>query len=391
MKFIYIPIVFIALFFFPFSLVDTTTYSPPKKSFQDFKQYYKFVNLANRQIYYGKIGSADLYLDSAFNQVAIPFLKDLQKKVIINWKFKKHKENIKLLNFIMKEKHMTPEQLALLFRKDIMDHYKLVSIPDKMSPKMAALKKELELIFMSHQKRVGGFDLHGNKNTDNNEKSDAIVKKQRREFYQLYQAKQFVDMIHKYGFPSENQIGYFINKNSNEDEEKYTSLSTALDVLIIDFLNTKFRDKLCSILDQALKDNKIHPAVYAHIIDRSHGRLEVEDYEFFYIEPAIIEVMGTFYKPFIEYNKELVGKFNANRIQIGLDSLHTEQYQMATMKICADSLYKDLIPIPSYSYIDQYGLGVVMYGFNNDKEKLKEFRIDIDKVRSQCNCKELSY
>lgn len=381
---------YLILITFPFLLpsfngLEVQSINTTKKEFkQNFKAYYHYVNLSNRLIYIGDLSKAAIYLDSAFSNINVPYFKDLQKRVILNWKLNKSDKNIDLLNYIIKAKHIDTAQLRLLFPKEIINNFKTKLKPDRLSVKMQDFRYQLEWVFKTDQEIKGYYDDKILKIDNNTTKA----KKEKQELLELANANKFFNLIRKYGYPTEDNLSYFISNTEDVANIKSIELSSVMDILLRNYLGTKFKEDALRVLESAMANHLIHPVLYANLKDHYHQNLKDTRFNWGiqYLIPSVIIIDKAYYRPFVYYSKGLLDSINNNRISIGLDSLHIEQHQIVSQQICSDSLKYSKMSIPSYAFIDQYHLGFVKWAVEKEGKTMNDFLINTSKIKRECKC-----
>jgi len=360
-----------------------------KETKQDFMTYYHYVNLSNRSIYTGDLASAALYLDSAFKNIKIPYFKDLKKLIILNWKLNRSDKNTDLLKLIVKTKRIDTSELKRLFPKEITSDFKTQISPIKLSPQMKEFKYQLERVYQTDQE-IKGYYAGKIINTD---KDILKVKREKQEMLELANANKFINLIRKYGFPTENNLGYFINDISDHMNIKGVELSYVIDILLRNYLGTKFKEDALRILENAMTNHAIHPINYARLKDHYNENIKstMFNWGIQYIVPSVIMIDNAFYRPFVYYSKGLLDSVNNNRISIGLDSLHIEQHQIVSQRICSDSIKYITMSIPTYAFINEYRLGIVKWAVEKEGRLMSDFRISTNKILKECNCKAMLY
>lgn len=388
MKSIYL--FFIAFpFFFPVynALLKSKEKAIEKEPKQNFKAYFHYVNLSNRSIYNGDLSNAAFYLDSAFSNLKTPYFKDLQRMVILNWKLNKSDKNIDLLNYIIKAKHIDTAQLRLLFPKEIINNFKTKLKPNRLTANMQDFRYQLEWVFKTDQEIKGYYDDKILKIDNNTTKA----KKDKQELLELANANKFFNLIRKYGYPTEDNLSYFISNIEDVANIKSIELSSVMDILLRNYLGTKFKVDALRVLESAMANHLIHPAIYAHLKDHYNENIKSKMFNWGnqYLIPSVIIIDKAYYRPFVYYSKGLLDSVNNNRITIGLDSLHIEQHQIVSQRICSDSLKYNKMGIPSYAFIDQYHLGFVKWAVEKEGKTMSDFLINIGKIKKECKCEEI--
>ncbi|HMG16846.1 MAG TPA: hypothetical protein VK590_15425 [Saprospiraceae bacterium] len=383
--------IYIILLLFPLfkGIVVPKDISIGKEPKQDFVSYYHYINLSNRSIYNGDLANAALFLDSAFQYIKSPYFKDLQKRIILNWKLNMSEKNIQLLNFILKTKHIDTAQLKTLFPLELLTGFNTKVKPGKLSSQMKEFKYQLERIYQTDQEIKGYYDFK----TIQTDNYIPKAKREKQEMLELANADKFIKLIRKYGFPTENNIGYFIHDLSDPTKIKAIELSHVVDILFRNYLGTKFKEDALRILETAMTNHIIHPINYAHLKDHYNENIKSRKFNWGiqYLVPSVIRIDNAFYRPFVYYSKGLLDSVNNNRISIGLDSLHIEQHQIVSQQICGDSTKANNLSIPTYTYINEYRLGFVKWAVEKEGRLMSDFIISTDKIKKECKCKALLY
>lgn len=361
------------------------------EKFDAYGSYYIFVNKANRSIYSGDLNQAALDYDTAFSMVRIPYFRDLKNAIIVNWKLKESSKNQKLFELIINHKQLSILDFYEEFPKEVLQNIQLKTVISS-DFKSIQLKKELEQLYCDDQKARSFLNVPSDKSGKDREDFFKRSFKVRDSIDNVH-AKMFLKIIKRYGFPSENNIGFLFNVSCTDTINPRSELFLPLGVLLSHFLATDQRASIKKSMDNALLNFEIHPINYANCYDHYWTRSNKEKLEYgkLYIEPCIVEIDDIYYKPGIPYTKELLDSINNNRLKIGLDSIHIAQRQILARKICSGPLRQKSLGIPTYANIQQESLAFVTWVLNNAGEKLSNYKLNYAKVQNQCDCQKILY
>ncbi|HMG16845.1 MAG TPA: hypothetical protein VK590_15420 [Saprospiraceae bacterium] len=387
-----------SLFCFPdyYALLIPKDKAIGKEPQQDFMSYYHYVNLSNRSIYAGDLANAALFLDSAFNCVKTPWFVDLKRQVILNWKLKRKEKNIELLKLFVRNKQIDSTQLSNIFPKELLSEYKIKFKSNNLTKQMESYKNQLELLFKTDQDIRANYNMYcfkdkpdkQNPNTNGNAINYKI-----QDSLNVLNAYKFIKLIRQYGFPTEDKLGYFINNKVKGAEKKTIELSNVVDIFFRLCNNSIYREDINTILDIAFNNNQIQPVFYAYLKDQNYLSSNRKRFKvgLLFIEPSVVIINKEYYRQFLDYSKSLLDSINTNRISIGLDSLHIEQHQIVSSSICQDSTITRIISITNNSFLDHIPEGITRWAIEKEGKTMGEYKININKIKKECHCKERMY
>lgn len=194
-------------------------------------------------------------------------------------------------------------------------------------------------------------------------------------------AKVFLSILEKYGIPSENDIGIYL-----DPEEPASTYNQLFYILGIHFNQTESREEIAKIYKQGLIGGMFSPELYGAVYDQY---IERSSYGRKLLNTTIVYTNSKAYNPFVSFEPEFLDSINSNRIEIGLDSFHITQQQVLSDLNCKKSA--NIIPIHSFPQFEEYGYGLVKASFELEGAKLSERELDIPKLLKDNNCQKRAF
>ncbi len=141
------------------------------------------------------------------------------------------------------------------------------------------------------------------------------------------------------------------------------------------------------ILNKALNAGKLHPTLYAPLLDGYDLTTSVRREGYNFLATTVFLVGSDVYRPFVFYSDSLMKDVNTKRISIGLDSFHITQKQVVCQNFGSQNL-KDttVISMVHYPQIATLPSGFVKMSAKEANVDLETYKINIPKILNECNC-----
>jgi hypothetical protein len=87
---------------------------------------------------------------------------------------------------------------------------------------------------------------------------------------------------------------------------------------------------------------------------------------------------------------------NTNRVSIGLDSFHIVQKQVACVYLyqkyhAAEMEGKRIIRMEGFASMDAMDFGFVKWAFEQEKQDITRYELNVKRILDECNCAEKVY
>lgn len=339
-------------------------------------QYFRYVNLAGRQIYRNDFLKASLSYDSAFLYKKQPFYVDLKNHILVNSKCGRFDRNTRSILLLMKDKQIDS---AFLFAElpvrvfspeNLQQIYKLQKQYHAAKKKFTPYQQAIHDMFV-FERAARDLSLY---EPDNPEKPGSK---------DLENAKRFVKLYKESGFPSEEKTGVVYKNNMLWSE--------AVHLLLWSFIRTKEKETIMDILKKECKAGRLHPALYASLcsIYNENTNARVPDYDF--MSTTVVLLKKEAYRPLVIYSDSLMQLVNTNRISIGLDSFHTTQKQVICQRFYKLPVGTQIIPMTHYSNMDAMPYGLVKAAFDKENMEMNDYKINVERILSEGKCQEKCY
>ncbi|MEI7587757.1 hypothetical protein [Runella sp.] len=351
--------------------------------------YFKFVNLAARDIYNNDFITAACDYEEAFKHKANPFYVDVRNAIIANIKNGSPAKNLPLLKILMVYKHLDTAYLFLDLPKRIFDRNCLdyifqlqtnKSSKNNISGKLAA---GIRHIYVLGQETMNAYNTGSGRSSftqDSLKKAIANVHEQN--------AVEFIRLCNQYGFPSEERVGVYYDKELPWADVLYN--------LWTFFIHTDQKEKLFELLEKARRAGDLHPSQYASLLDLEFQNSRGLRKECNFMNTTVVLSGGKLYRPFVYYSDSLMRNVNTNRVSIGLDSFHVVQKQVACVQLYekyhADEMKgKKIVRMAQYASIEALDIGFVKWAFDKDKQDITKYELNVKKILDEGNCAEKLY
>lgn len=351
--------------------------------------YFKYANLAARDLYANDFITASCDYETAFKHKVNPFYTDVKNAILANIKSGSTAKNLPLLNKLMVEKHMDTAQLFIDLPLRIFDpnnrNYILqlqtkTAAKNKTQSKLAA---GLSRIYLQEQQLLEA-DIRGVEL--NPFARDSLQKAKAKQHTQ--NVLEFLQLCKEKGFPTEERVGVYY--------EQGTSWAEVLYALCSAFMLTDQKEKLFELLETACRTGDLHPSQYASLMDRAFQNSGRRIKELNFMNTPVVLCNGKAYRPFIYYSDSLMREVNTNRVSIGLDSFHIVQKQVACVYLyqkyhAAKMEGKRIIRMEGYASMDAMDFGFVKWAFEQEKQDITKYELNVKRILDECNCAEKVY
>lgn len=347
----------------------------------DLLNYYKFTNLASRAIYDNEFATASTLYDSAFVYKKNPFYVDLANYILVNHKSGWYEKNDAAIHQLITVKKIDTAQLFVKLPKRVFSENNLSSINafvtkvNKTKLRETPYQLALREMFAEDQ---AARDFENAEKIDHSfyDRIDGVVEANFTRFEKL---------LATYGFPVEETVGVFFDA-----EHEWASI---INTLLRNFISTKNKgrtSRVSEIIQQALFKGELHPSLGATLLDVIHGNPAVSRETF--LNTTIYMVLGEPFRPFIFYSDSLMQKVNANRVNLGLDSFHITQKQVACQFFGAQTLGDtNVITMVQYAQLEELPSGWVRQAAKEANVNLSDYKINMAKILDKCGCQEKTY
>ncbi len=338
--------------------------------------YFRYVNLAARAIYRNDFVAAASYYEEAFKRKSNPFFVDLKNAILVNGKCGLYAKNEPLLRILINDKQIDADRLLADLPPRVFDNSNLEFIRALQQAKASKKKKpnvletEIRKLFAADQQILGYVNIYSDKECRDSANNANTLK--------------FIDLYRKLGFPSEEKLGVYYDDESSWSEILFT--------LLTNLQQTDHRSELLSVFKVEFLNGRIHPSVYASLLDFANRNIRQQKQEYNFMNTTINVVDGKNYRPFVYYSDSLMRVVNTNRTSIGLDSFHIVQKQVICAKFCPDvPREKGIIEMAPYTRIDIMPSGFVRAAFEKEKQDMAKWEINTEKIVKECGCREKVY
>lgn len=178
---------------------------------------------------------------------------------------------------------------------------------------------------------------------------------------------RFITMVEKYGFPTEEEYGYFVGE---------TNLWQVVNVLCVHFILSGYHNEILELLDLSFHKGDIPNGVYANLIDRSYdsfqsGSSSVE-------HRYLVKIGAKDYYNILDKSKAIVDAINSRRAEIFLDSLHISQNYFLSKHYCIKKFLNGYTPEP-YAAVEFLPYQI----FGDEKSNPDLIKINLEKYKCQ--------
>jgi len=347
-------------------------------------KYFKFVNLASREIYHNEFSLASTYYDSAFACKKSPFFVDIKNYMLVNLKNSQFQKNEPYLKMLMVEKRMDTSVLfAELPRRVFNDVnlkliYKLQNRYHINKKSMSKIQQDIHDMFVTDQKArdYQPFDM---KDKEINKRVYHI-----RDSIDIDNARRFIQLCIESGFPSEEKTGILYDKD--------LQWTNVINFLLWHFmLSDLIREEIIVLIEAEFVRGNIHPSVYASLCEIYNQNAKVARPNFNFMNTTVFLVDNAAYRPFVYYSDSLMKLVNTNRASIGLDSFHISQKQVICgYKFKVPEGYR-MIKMANYPKIEDYPYGFAKMVFEHEKQDMSKYMINTEKILLEAQCEEKCY
>jgi hypothetical protein len=345
------------------------------------KKYYHHINLAARAIYKNDFLGASTQYDSAFTYKNVPFYAHIKNFILVNNKCGFYNKNDRYIRILFNKPRIDTTILFQHIPKKVFDNQNLLLInklQGQLEPKKKDernLAKPLREIFILDQK---AHDFTNNPDPNN---IQAFVKV--RDSIDNAHALKFLCLYETEGFPTEENVGVFY--------DKHQEWSFVIQILLWHFLQTDARSQILELMEKELQNGNLHPSNYASLLDFANHNSKNWKKEYNFMNTTIFIVQEDYYRPFVYYSDSLMREVNTNRISIGLDSFHITQKQVVCEVSCGKIQDHLFIGMSQYSKVEILPYGIVKYSFEKENLDLSKYRINTEKIITECNCQDKYY
>jgi len=347
-------------------------------------EYFRYINLASRQIYRNDFLKASLSYDSAFLYKKYPFFVDIKNYMLVNSKTCQFQKNDPYLKMLIRDKQVDTAFLfvELPLRVFSDDNLKLINNLQKKyhigKKSWNKLQQDIHDMFILDQK-VRDYQPY--------DMRDKEINKQvyhRRDSTDAENARRFIQICANIGFPSEEKIGVNYQNNSTWTNTIY--------ILLWHFTGSELmKNEIISLIEKEFHQGNIHPSLYASLCEVYNENAFPPRPDFNFMNSTVNLVNGIPYRPFVHYSDSLMRGVNTNRISIGLDSFHITQKQVICGYFYTAPEGRTMIRMANYPKIEEYPYGMVKYSFEQANEDMNKYIINKEKILTEGKCEEKCY
>ena len=356
----------------------------PKKPDPVLMKYFRFTNLASREIYHNEFSLASTYYDSAFAYKQHPFFVDVKNYILVNFKSCQFHKNEPYLKMLMVGKHMdTADLFAALPRRVFNDDnlkliYKIQMKYHVRKKSRSKLQQDIHDMFVMDQK-VRDYQPYNMRDKEINKQVYHI-----RDSTDVENARRFIQICTESGFPSEEKTGILY-----ENDMQWTNV---IDFLLWHFtLSDLIRDEITVLIEKEFVRGNIHPSIYASLCEIYNQNAKSARPDFNFMNTTVVLVNDAAYRPFVYYSDSLMKLVNTNRTSIGLDSFHISQKQV----VCGSKFKApeglEMIQMANYPKLQDYPYGFAKMVFEHEKQDMSKYMINTEKILLEAQCEEKCY
>ncbi|MCB9307037.1 MAG: hypothetical protein H6565_10610 [Lewinellaceae bacterium] len=352
----------------------------------DFPAYCRYINRAARAIYKNDFCQAAACYDSAFTKKRYPFYEDIRNSVLVNAKCGCYENNDARLRLLMLDMNVDTAFLFSEMPLRVFDAKNMVLIGNLEQRRRQQNKKENDLQRSLRTMFTLDQEVRDYENVNMRDRQVSKMVYAKRDSLDKRQYHQFLALCGQYGFPTEEKTGAFYGEDLKWSEVVY--------VLLWHFVLSKSiedKDALVALIRKEAAAGNLQPSRYASLLDMLHTRAPKPEYNF--LNTTLCLVNNEAYRPFVFYSDSLMREINTNRIAAGLDSFHIVQKQVVCQYFGKKSLDpQDMIPMaPAFNSIESLPYGLVKLSADQANIDLDTYRINVDKILKECNCREKVY